>query len=208
MAFEQLEVALLGAIIGAVSGFVFYWNWEKRKKINEINKIKKLLNDDFSRIYEVSMMAFKDAGEMLEEDKIKNFVDDLIKNNFPSEFVSIHYYTLTFVFWNSVVTSGSLIKLSLEEIREVETVYRVTSSIDKMIGESYVAWRNTISKFVLASKITDEDKDFIESITVHYFKELGMNAVQIKETMDEYLKDIDWIKLPKLVQNKTDYFKQ
>ena len=130
MVLEELAAILIGAIIGSMASFSFFYNWEMKKRRDEIEKIKGLLNSDLVRVYDLAKEDLKNIQ------KLKPSLDEIVENLYSRKYTVEQYFagkhlSFDFNFWSAITTSGSLIKLKENEIEDVQILVDEIQRLDE-----------------------------------------------------------------------------
>ncbi len=199
-ALEALGIAFIGAVLGAGFGFFISIFWERKKDQREIKKIKQLLQDDFKRLYDLVDKRLARVEPCLESEKnIQSFVKELVSKKMDKKIVAKFYIPLEFNFWKAIEDSGSLIKLSLDEIKSVKNIHQAIDAYNDKLHNSYDTWKNVLrdkSQHLSASDDNDDDavqKEII-SATHTYFSDLSRHCKFMTDILNEGLEKFDWIK--------------
>lgn len=192
---EELLLIIIGALVAGAVGTIFAYQTEFIRERKTVKKIKELLNEEFFDIYE----AYVDEQDTIQKAKasIKTDISKIIDNTTTiSDYFYKHGQIFQFSIWTAISTSGDLIKLSKDEIVEIEAMHNA------------VLWFNSEQKNNLDDhfKQFDEElgqKDFDdiddEELTEILESYLDMTLKLLKDVFDAFneLKTIPWIKLPK-----------
>lgn len=195
MVLEELGIAFIGAIIGATTTFGFLYKWEVDKKKNELKKIRQIINDDFFRICSTSKNLQNFILSILknEEDKFEKLTDQVIYDAQRGRYLtSMLDFRQSFLLWNSIVTSGSLVKLQPEEIQLINASH---DFIESVIDANVREFENCNKRIERAF-----DKDvpntilFIKINLESFLKISYINLNEITKRFDYLCENISWMK--------------
>ncbi|MBA4718103.1 MAG: hypothetical protein HRO68_02980 [Nitrosopumilus sp.] len=177
---EELTFLIIGAILAAITGSVFAYLSEIMKDRRTKTKIKELLNEDFFDIYS----GYKEEITKLEK-CTKNIEDDAKKLVNHEIRVGDYFFNagqyFQFEIWNAILTSGSLIKLSTDEIKIIGALHNDINWNNKEL--SY--WQDTTIEQI--EKITAA---YFESLKSESPLSLSSSSDKIKIILDNYLSEI------------------
>ena len=199
-ALEALGIAFIGAVLGAGFGFLISIFWERKKDQRETKKLKQLLRDDFKRLYDLMGNCLARVEPCLESEKnIQSFVKELVSKKMDEEIVVKFYIPLEFNFWKAIEDSGLLIKLSLDEIKYVQSIYqRIDECADKL-NSSCNTWENVLGDNLKHLSASDDNDDVavqkeITPATRAYFSDLREHCKFMTDILNEGPERFDWIK--------------
>ena len=185
-----IGTAIIGAVIGAISAYVLIAAHGRALENREIRKIQSLIKDDLERIFRLAKSNIKKIEEDNVEFKVDESIDKLISGKLSAhDFVVKYWFSFEFNFWNAIVSSGSLIKLSSNDIKETQIIVDAIFEFDKAV----VALRDvTIKKIRTNVRIHSKDTDKLNSIITDY---LGAE-IEFCEGVVDLLNttDIKWLK--------------
>lgn len=194
-------VALIGSAFGAIVAFVLFYHYESSRGKREIEKIKVLIRDDFTRIYRIAKSDMNKIDTDNIEFKIDEKIDKLISGNFDlEEFLSPYMPVLDFNFWEAIVSSGSLIKLEKEDIKKIQAGIDTIRIVDSE-GEKILKKRQWgIQKLLW---LPEKNKDKINQEITEFLGDcmgVAQGVIEILERTD--LDWINWDKVSKEVQKQ------
>ena len=199
-ALEALGIAFIGAVLGAGFGFFISIFWERKKDQREIKKIKQLLRDDFKRLCVIMDKRLALVEPCLESEKnIQSFVKELVSKKMDKKIVTKFYIPLEFNFWKAIEDSGSLIKLSLDEIKYVKNIHQFIDECAGELNSSYNTWENVLGDKSQHLNTSDDNDDVavqkeITPATRAYFSDLSRRCQFMTGILNEGLERFDWIK--------------
>lgn len=197
--FVTIFIPIYSAIIGAVTASIFLFTHERKKEKREIEKIKSLLNSDFSEFYKE---ITKDKQLIQNEhDKLEtsdSLVNKLISGEMDfSEFYSKFGIFYELSYWQAIVSSGSLLKLEKDEINHVQTVANSMDWYNKELDVMHKKTNDDLSECLFPQdsdqQYEDEpDPEEIKDIINGYF--VGVLSMT-KNCIDnlEDLRKFSWI---------------
>lgn len=163
-------LAAASVIGGTLLGYYMSERSRTRQEKEEIRKVKELLADDFERINKLTIDDIKKIITELEEfEKSGKKIDEFIQDR-----VSLAAYlghlrkTYEFTFWDLIQVSGSLIKLSSEEIRGINIIHDALVNVDKLTRKSFEDFFGTVSKISLNEKDVENRKEDLRLSIVSY----------------------------------------
>lgn len=186
--------AIFGSIFGALVAFVLFYNHDVSKEKREVKKIQLLLNSDFARIYDLAKKDLKNIQ------KFKSNLDEAVENLYARKFTVDHYFvdkhlSFEFNFWGAITTSGSLIKLKADEIKDIQIMVDLIQEIaddSKKLEEQFS--KDTRQTIDLISK-NGEKKPIIRRNLKDVFAGQETFCKGIIEMLD--MAQISWLKLKK-----------
>ena len=199
-ALEALGIAFIGAVLGAGFGFFISIFWERKKDQRETKKLKQLLRDDFKRLYDLMDKRLALVEPCLESEKnIQSFVKELVSKKMDEEIVVKFYISLEFNFWKAIEDSGSLIKLSLDEIIYVKNIHQFIDECADKLNSSYDTWLDVLGVNFECLNTSDDYDDVavqkeVTSATRAYFSDLREHCKFMTDILNEGPEKFDWIK--------------
>jgi len=198
LALEDDVIIGLSVALGAVATTqIISIVWERHKKNNEIEKIRKLLNSDFNRVY----LRTKNSERNIEHDRIHQTEIEKILENFiskkmkPHEIVLRYSIVFPFAFWNAINSSGSLIKLEHNEIEAVDLVHNyiieVERDVFRKIFDNFIVGLTTIDGLPISKQ---EKLKQLKKCLEKYQEALLEHYKTLVKSLEK-LNKISWIKL-------------
>lgn len=188
------ESAIIGALVGSVSAFMFTRHLMIKKQANELKKLKQIINDEFYRIHyyanesvKIIMEAVKNYEEFHEH--VLDIRHEIIRGRSPL-LLDLPY--LRFLLWNSITSSGKMMELKTDEIQLINAAHNNTE--DCFASISYIT-----KQFDQKMRYTEENPvqysiEKIEIYTNLFYAELKTQFHLIAHQFNVLDKKIDWIK--------------
>lgn len=211
----SILLPIFTGVAGLYVGHYLSENSRRQRQKEELRKIQRLINLDFSRIYHLNKNMKLNH---------KNMFEDLQKPNAFKQFV-INRTTLTnlirylkaglkFYHWNTLENSSSLIKLEPDEIQRIQFAHDQIEGVDKNNEEGWLALANVLETSL--TKISEQSKReiFFKTQVMAYFESIFIGYTTIDEAynqlnikwsdLDLFLKEYpqEKAKIDKFVSNK------
>ncbi len=198
--FISVYIPIYSAIIGSLSAFIFLILHERFKEKKVVNKIKSLINSDFSEFYKditKDMQFIRNERDKL--GTIDSLVNKLISGTVDfSEFYSKYGIFYELEYWQAIISSGSLLKLEKDEISRVQAVSNSMEWYNAELREMYRETNDSLSECMFPQdsdqQYEDEpDPESVKDILDGYFADV---LSMMKDCIDdlEELRKFSWIK--------------
>lgn len=166
-----------------------------RKKYKERERIRKILNDDFYRIYVTS----KDLQNFIlttlknEKNEFNDLTDKVIyEAQRGHELTFMLDFRQSFLLWNSIVTSGSLVELEPEEIQLINASH---DYIELVIISNIKEYENCNEQISHAfDKDVSRTIDYVRINLESFLKISYINLNEIIKRFDYLCDNISWMK--------------
>ena len=180
---------VLGGGLAAILGFVSQWVYARKQRKDDIKKIQTLLKDEFTDLYTV-LMHEREANIRVKKTLKKHTSTIEEKDMAVGESLSnIIRFKLTIRVWDTIISSGNLIKLEHSQIKKIHNIRQKIKQHVKYMTQLETDLMETIN-----TNINDNGKTpfiFQNTHNVHavesYLKKCGKD---IEESLD-MLKDLD-----------------
>ncbi len=171
-----------------------------KKEVKDLEKIRRLINLDFSRIYHMKKYLEKMHKQMnLDLKNWESFVPFITDRYKMKELMMSLHSDLKFYHKNTLENSASLIKLEDDEIQRIQFAYDQISGVEKNNSD---AWLELAGKLETAlEKVPDEKKRaevfFIE--VKKYLESLFVGYDTVNGAYNQLI--IDWVDLDLFVKD-------
>lgn len=208
----QSGIAIGSVFLGLYAGARLSDRHENKKQQQELEKVRILINADFTLINRQikngvknhkDWQEFINKGEGLAE-RLPNY-DKLI------DFLAALRIKLGgFTYWDALTSSGSLIKLNPDELRFVSVTHHTITEMLRLIDSSHDRLANNITKSIFIIQTPIEQKiQTVQKYCADYFKELFDTYDKLDKYVQQVKDNIEWIDLnfepiKELKKSKTD----
>ena len=188
------EVLLLaaGALMGSTLSFVFFYRWEKKKTSAKITNTQKIINDEF---YLIHLYAKKCRGQLDRFKKNQNgSFDEMIEKAFRDVsrgrplVQNLRFYR-SFLFWNSIISSGSLINLPSSDIVLVNSFHTYVENIFSFLKEGHAALKVHLREAALR-----DDRQSAKEYCVKYMARVDGQFWKLTIEFDRLCESLTWMK--------------
>ena len=123
ISFESIITVLIGVIIGGITKFFVNSGLIWRAERKEVNKTKTMLEIEFSRIYKI-LLTNIDMCEFIQEENTKIHQTEGVTRSVDTFEVFNVYQNLTIdmVILHSLISTGSILKLSSNEVSNIQAI--------------------------------------------------------------------------------------
>jgi len=205
MSFHEIWSIIIPSVIGVVGVFSGIWigqhlsdRKEMRQKTEELEKIRYLINADFTLIKRQT-----DNGITKEKETLEQLVNQNGIAYYASslEIFSDHLHKFGFsvggfTYWDSLTSSGNLIKIEPDELRIITTTHRLVTKIISQQQESFDRFMKDILYSMFENPTTIQQRIEIFKSKYQLYYKLAMKGYEIlQKHMFNAKENISWINL-------------
>ncbi|QLH07419.1 hypothetical protein [Nitrosopumilus ureiphilus] len=205
MTFHEIWSIVIPSVVGVVGVLSGIWigqhlsdRKEERKENEVMEKMRYLLNADYTLInrmitnYEKSLKEWNDV--IAKNDQIATlYVSDL--NNMRDLIVAMGVKLGYFTYWDTITSSGNLMKLKPDELRIVNATHNSVSQIRNMQDESFRVFSNDVLTQIFQNTNMNQRISILrQKISLYITNSLEACRI-IKEHMINVKQNISWVDL-------------
>lgn len=205
MAFHEIWSIIIPSVVGVLGVLSGIWvgqylsdRKEKQKSIDEITKLKNLLNADFTLINRMNQQALENIP------KLENFVYEITNimseitnvEKFIKYFADFRFAVYEFTYWDPIMAHGILIRLSEHDLRFITTSHKTISDTIKIQTEGFVKFAENLHNLAYGSN----DIDAIKTINIKIGLKAHLYSMKrsydsIQDSITHVKNNIPWIDL-------------
>ena len=165
--FEIILIPLLLAVLGIIiaNSISLFKEWKRNG--DEIKTVRLLLFSDFNRINDLIFNVYEEIHKIKSNNAIRSVVINRLLSD-PEMVLGIlqqYYIPLKFSFWNTLSSSGLLIKLKPHEIKIVQALYNYVVKMDTSLENERFFLNKEIIKIIQnEDQNSDEKKKQLEEL--------------------------------------------
>jgi len=168
---------------------------DHKKRNNERNLVRSLLNSDFARIQELKNESAKRISEWLEKLKQKDYseINDLItRKKTPNTFILDITFIIHLNFWDAILHSGSLIKLTKNDIKTLQAAKKYFYSVSEIFNEYRKKRNDDLTKIINSKDTEQKKKSDLEAVIAVQLKTFTKTNQSTQEVLDNVFK-LKWM---------------
>jgi hypothetical protein len=193
--FRAISIALpvATALFGLYLGRILTDGDRKKQQQKELEKIRRLLNLDFSRIYHFKNSLRQNHENMRNDLQSEGFTPFCIDINTLTYLMKHLKAGIKFYHWKTLENSGSLIKLEPDEVQRFQFAYDQISGVDKNNEDAWLSLANKLEYSLINTSDLDDRSKYFEEEVKKYFNSIFLGY----DTVDNAFKqlDIPWLNL-------------
>lgn len=194
----QSVIAVGSVFLGLYAGARLSDRHENRKQQQELEKVRILINADFTLINRLVQNGIKTHKEWEEFIKKGEGLSEHLPNydKLIDFLAALRIKLGGFTYWDALTSSGSLIKLNPDELRFVSVTHHTITEMLRLIDSSHDRLANNITKSIFIIQTPIEQKiQTVQRYCEDYFKELFETYDKLDGYVRQVKDNIEWVDL-------------